>query len=647
MGGSFRSGVQPPTGTIPTAPTLDRRPPTAPGPPSTILAPHSFTVRPSRTLLIANKRIQRRTLIKQITSPQMLKQPPTRKSVGSRRIQNTKCPRLIQTRANLPVSFRLRLPSKSPAQNPVLIHKIPFPFHTHPADFPAIRLTDTFSADPLSVYCANASIRIHNLPISPANREVNASHPVKILCRSQPLANLPACRFAIRRRPLVGRIAFANIRRPVQNRRPRANRNRNAPRPVKKLRRRKPPANLRARRLTTRRRPNIRRFTNTNIRLLIPTRRRRATRQSRALPRIKKQRNLLANFSARRPTTRPRLNIRRRTNANIILNIPHRQPDADSQRTTNIIVIVEELRKPTANIRTWRLTLSRCCVKNLRRRASGTIKPVVSWRSKPNLATTTKTPLRIRANRIRPARIRRCRALIHISKPHSNANLIPPACRNRATLSARPRAIPRPNPNRPPSKSPCLKNHRNPMQNRPPNRRLRPPDPRQNRPPGPCRKVNRRPRQPRHYRNRRIPNQNLPCQNPRTLPCPRVKVRRKTNIATPEPPPFPTRNIPPLIRPRRKNNRRPSRRPPANRQSRRRPRNTRRQHSKIRTPFPNNPKPLRKNHPRLQINRRRNPAPQSPGLPPNIRIPNLRPRASPRPFRNKIPSGRRPCQSHP
>ena len=524
-GGSFRSGVQPPTGTILTAPTLDRRPPTAPGPPSTILAPHSFTVRPSRTLLIANKRIQSRTLIKQITSPQMLKQPPTRKSVRSRRIQNTKCPRLIQPQTNLP----LHPPSESITQNPVLIHKIPRPQNTQPPNLPT-RLLRTRATLPNPIHPTNASIPclIQNLP-----RPANQIH--------------------------------ANIRPPVQNLPRFAIHKINAsPRPrIKKPFRTQPSANINTRRLTTRPRPHIRRFTNTNIRFRNQPRRPCAINKIHATAPVKKLRRTqpTANINARRLTIFRRPHMRRDARALIIL-IPHRQPNANSQRTTNLSCRIKKLRKPTANIRAWRLTLSRCCVKNLRRRASGTIKPVVSWRSKPNLATTTKTPLLIRANRIRPARIRRCRALIHIPEPNPHANLIPPACRNRATPSARPRAIPCPNPNRPPSKSPCLKNHRNPMQNRPPNRRLRPPDTRQNRTPGPCRKVNRRPRQPRHYRNRRIPNQNLPCQNPRTLPCPRVKVRRKTNIATPEPPPFPTRNIPPRIRPRRKNNRRPSPPPP-------------------------------------------------------------------------------------
>ena len=132
-GGAFRSGVQPPTGTILTdAPT-----PTAPGPPSTILAPHSFTVRPSRTLLIANKRIQSRTLIKQITSSQMLKQPLARKSIGFCRIQNTKCPCLIQIQANLPVPFHLHCSSKRPCTNPHPHSRILLPVSRTPCRLPS------------------------------------------------------------------------------------------------------------------------------------------------------------------------------------------------------------------------------------------------------------------------------------------------------------------------------------------------------------------------------------------------------------------------------------------------------------------------------------------------------------------------------
>ena len=529
-GGAFRSGVQPPTGTILTAPTLDRRPPTAPGPPSTILAPHPFTVRPSRTLLIANKRIQSRTLIKQITSPQMLKQPPTRKSIGSRRIQNTKCPRLIQIQANLPVPFHLHCPSKGPAQILIRIHKLPCPFHAHLlAAFPSRRRTDTFPCSdiPLPIHPTNAVIPclIQNLP-RPASQIHASIRP--------PVQNLP--RFAIHK---------INA----------------SPRPrIKKPFRKQSPANINARRLTIIPRPNIRRIANANIHRLIPPCRRRAVGQGRAFFPVVKQRSITANINARRLTIFRRPHMRRDARALIIL-IPHRRSRAGDKLLTG--APVEELQKPAANLRAWRFALICCRVINFRRRAVGAVKPVAGRRNKTPRAGATKTPLRVCAFRIIPATIRIHLALIHIPKPNPHANLPPPGRRNRTPAPRHPRAIPRPSRQRPTRIRPRRKSHRSPMQNRPPNPQRNPSRPRRQSPPVPRRKINRRPRQPCHYRNRRIPNQNLPCQNPRTLPCPRVKIRRKTNIALPEPSrPLPTRNIPPLIRRRRKNNRRPSPPPP-------------------------------------------------------------------------------------
>ena len=299
--------------------------------------------------------------------------------------------------------------------------------------------------------------------------------------------------------------------------------------------------------------------TNTNIRRRIQSKRKITLRKLNAppCPRVKKQTRPRANLPTRRPAIPRRPHIRRNA-----------------------------------------LTLSRRLIQTRRRRASNAPPPIPRRRGKPNLAITHKPPLQIPANRIPSANPRVNHTLIHIHKNHPHANLLPEPRNRRANRPRRPRTTPAPNRKLPTRIRLRKKPNRPPMQNRIPKRQnpsllsLRAQTPSTTR-----RKIYRRPRQNRKHRQRRIHPRNriLRHRHP-AIPTLPVQIRiRKINIAAPQPPRLPARNIITRSRNRPPYHRRPRSRPVTRRKTRASLRQPRRNRPIRRRTLPTNRKPPPKN----------------------------------------------------